>query len=97
MFGVDDVLAHVEEHEAARAVRALGHAGPHAVLPDQGSLLVTQHARDGHAAPLAARVLQVAIDLRIEINVMYRVILLSLVEGCVILCSEYFSRVHSTL
>ena len=63
MLGVHDVLSDVEEHEAARAVGALGHAGPPAVLPHQRRLLVTQHARDRHAEPLAPGVLQVAIDL----------------------------------
>ena len=54
---------------------------PGAVLPHQGSLLVAQHARDGHAAPLAAGVLQVAVDLQAEstcVNQSKKV-----VEGCV--------------
>ena len=63
MLRVHDVLSDVEEHEAARAVGALGHAGPPAVLPHQRRLLVPQHARNRHAAPLAAGVLKVAIDL----------------------------------
>ena len=60
-----DVLPDVEEHEAAGAVGALGHAGPPAALPHQRRLLVTQHARNRHAHPLAAGVLKVAIDLGI--------------------------------
>ena len=58
-----DVLSDVEEHEAAGAVGALGHAGPPAALPHQRRLLVTQHARDRHADPLASGVLKVAVDL----------------------------------
>jgi len=41
---VDHVGADVVEHEAARPVRTLGHAGPEALVADKGCLLVTQTA-----------------------------------------------------
>ena len=49
LLRLDDVGPDIVEHKAARAVRALGHAGPEALMAYESCLLVSQTAGDGHA------------------------------------------------
>jgi hypothetical protein len=57
-------LARVHEHEAARAVGVLGHAGAEAGLAEQRALLVARHAAnaDGVAQQIGGDVAEMALD-----------------------------------
>mmetsp|Transcript_23420 Transcript_23420/g.52059 ORF Transcript_23420/g.52059 Transcript_23420/m.52059 type:complete len:577 (+) Transcript_23420:301-2031(+) len=64
--GEDVVQARVQEHEAAGAVRVLGLADLKTALAEEGGMLVTQRAADGH--PVEDAALGVTVDLGVRLD-----------------------------